>query len=283
MDLVRRHWKKVVGGGVVAGIVYWLLSNRLVAPPRRRERKKALEVDSDVEKRFQEATSAVSQGLGGGMSDEHQLMLYGYFKQATVGPASEAGLAAPSLFDMVGQAMRDAWEKLGTMSAQAAMEEYVKIVKEYGGSGGGESANQAAKSWKATSKMLQEEEPIDEDQPRDILYFAREGLVDDVRQLLREDASRLMARDEDGVTPLLWACDRGHEALVTELLNAGAKVNETDGSGMTPLHYACMCSHVEIVKLLLARGAKADAQDSDGTTPVELADLPDIVELLNKM
>ncbi len=39
--------------------------------------------------------------------------------------------------------------------------------------------------------------------------------------MVQHSADVLSIKDEDGVTGLLWACDRGHTELAVELLNAG--------------------------------------------------------------
>jgi ankyrin repeat protein len=89
-------------------------------------------------------------------------------------------------------------------------------------------------------------------------------------------------KDSDGVSGLLWACDRGWVEIVIEILNRGGNIEQEDTSGLRPLHYAAMCNHTDLVKVLLSRGAKADAKDHDGVTPAELCDSPEILVLLQQ-
>lgn len=51
-----------------------------------------------------------------------------------------------------------------------------------------------------------------------------------------------LPRDGDGLTPLHWACDRGHVPLAQAILETfPGQVNTTDTSQQTPLHYGeCM-------------------------------------------
>jgi len=67
----------------------------------------------------------------------------------------------------------------------------------------------------------------------------------------------------------------GSPRLVGLLLKHGADPNGQDDDGMTPLHWACGLAGepemVEIVELLLTHGASVDRTDSDGRTPVEHA------------
>lgn len=51
-----------------------------------------------------------------------QLSFYSYFKQATVGPCTGA---RPAFWDVVGRAKYDAWQKLGAMEKETAMQNYV--------------------------------------------------------------------------------------------------------------------------------------------------------------
>lgn len=41
----------------------------------------------------------------------------------------------------------------------------------------------------------------------------------------------LDSRDEQGLTGLLWACDRGDVALVSQLLDVGADIQQQDSQG----------------------------------------------------
>ncbi len=60
-------------------------------------------------------------------------------------------------------------------------------------------------------------------------------------------------------------------AAVDALLNAGARVNETQHGGWTPLHQAASHGFTDLVQLLLDRGADRAARSDDGRTPLEMA------------
>jgi len=87
----------------------------------------------------------------------------------------------------------------------------------------------------------------------------------------------------DSLTPLHAACRRGHVAIVTRLLGAGADVHRMDADGCTALHYVCDCQHVAVARLLIDAGADVDAADGAGSTPLNSACIygsPPLVALL---
>ncbi|KAL3441220.1 hypothetical protein BJX65DRAFT_322528 [Aspergillus insuetus] len=76
-----------------------------------------------------------------------------------------------------------------------------------------------------------------------------------------------------GQTPLIWAAEYGHAAVVKVLLDRGAAVHLTDTKfGQTPLLWAAEKGREEVVKLLLETlGVMVDAQSNYGKTALHLA------------
>jgi len=54
------------------------------------------------------------------------------------------------------------------------------------------------------------------------------------------------------------------------LLDAGAKVTETNAAGDTPLHAAAAAAHTSLIQLFVDRGAAIDATNNAGQTPLAL-------------
>ncbi len=80
-------------------------------------------------------------------------------------------------------------------------------------------------------------------------------------------------RNKHGDTPLLVACQKGHTAIASLLVNAvGVKLNAKNKfTGNTALHYAMLAGNPSLVKLLLTCGMDAGIQNSTGKSPQKIA------------
>lgn len=70
--------------------------------------------------------------------------------------------------------------------------------------------------------------------------------------------------DNNGVTPLTVAASLGFVEGVEALVNAGARVDDSNASGETALIAATHRRDVAMVRLLLAKGANPDRTDNSG-------------------
>ncbi|KAL8344915.1 hypothetical protein RB601_005110 [Gaeumannomyces tritici] len=107
------------------------------------------------------------------------------------------------------------------------------------------------------------------------LSWAAENGHEAVVKLLAAGRANVEAKDKYGRTPLSWAAANGHEAVV-ELLLATSKVDveaKDSNDGWTPLSWAAENGHKAVVELLLATSkVDVEAKDSnDGWTPLSWA------------
>ena len=69
-------------------------------------------------------------------------------------------------------------------------------------------------------------------------------------------------------TAFMLACSRGHEAVVSQLIQAGVNVNDQAESGYTAFMMACSpcCGYEAVVSLLIQAGANVNDHDENGRT-----------------
>eukprot|EP01112_Ceratiomyxa_fruticulosa_P021505 TRINITY_DN758_c0_g1_i2.p1 TRINITY_DN758_c0_g1~~TRINITY_DN758_c0_g1_i2.p1 ORF type:complete len:518 (+),score=70.79 TRINITY_DN758_c0_g1_i2:261-1814(+) len=87
-----------------------------------------------------------------------------------------------------------------------------------------------------------------------------------------DSASKLIGLREGryGQTALHISAERGHEKILSVLLDHGADVDATNGNNWTPLHIACSKGHRSVVEVLLSRGANR-TKLVENFTPLNLA------------
>jgi ankyrin repeat protein len=74
--------------------------------------------------------------------------------------------------------------------------------------------------------------------------------------MLLKKGAKVDSEDEDRRTPLSWAAERGHEAVVQLLLEEGADDESKDKNGRTPLSWATEERHKPVMKLLQSHAVK---------------------------
>ena len=94
-----------------------------------------------------------------------------------------------------------------------------------------------------------------------LVAAARQGDLHEVQRLVDEaagEAALLDVPDEAGVTALGWAASHGHEAVVTALIEAGARVSAAQDhpDSQPPLYVALTKGRLDVATLLLE--ARAD-------------------------
>jgi len=103
------------------------------------------------------------------------------------------------------------------------------------------------------------------------LSYAAQNGHEAVVQLLLEHKADVSAKDNNRWTALHIAAVYGHEAVVRLLLEHKADVGAKDNDGWTALHIAAVYGHEAVVRLLLEHKADVGAKDNDGLTALHLA------------
>ncbi|KAF8536164.1 hypothetical protein BDD12DRAFT_852256 [Trichophaea hybrida] len=102
------------------------------------------------------------------------------------------------------------------------------------------------------------------------LHFAsRCGLLEVVQDLPSMNNVIAARQDNLGRTPLMYAAENGHDAVVQHWINYNADINDYDNSNLTALDYAAQKGHTSIVILLLCYGASFLVDDQAVQTTLE--------------
>jgi len=225
---------------------------------------------------FEEAAEKVKKAKK--IDQENQLTLYGLYKQAMVG---DVNVSRPWLLDMVGQAKWDAWKKFEGFTMVNAGLAYIYIVNtlledgenassmEDLGEGGGGGGTVFGGMGVSVSVLK------DNGDARP--WASGEEIFD---AITKEDLSKLQnclkagadvnLKDEDQMTPLHFAVDRGFLEAVQLLIDSKADVNAQDSDLQTPIMFAVTCEHLDIITVLKTAGADLTIKNSDGLTVMEL-------------
>lgn len=240
---------------------------------------------TELDNAFSAATAfvAVSSAdkLPNKLPNEVQLQLYGLYKIATEGPCS---VPAPPAFKRTARAKWNAWQKLGAMPPEDAMQKYIDIVTELfpswatggadkteGGDMERHSSDSRGPMGPVFSTLVHEEESGNESKMDAIHAFAREGDIDQLLKCIESGVS-VNLKDSEGRTPLHWAVDRGHLGVVELLLSKHADVDVKDNDGQTPLHYAVVCDREAIADYLVKHNADVHVKDNEDASPSSLCE-----------
>ncbi|KAJ6133492.1 hypothetical protein N7471_008707 [Penicillium samsonianum] len=127
--------------------------------------------------------------------------------------------------------------------------------------GGGTPVSLAIEnSWNELATLLSEMSSKSSlDDGRCLLHVAAQsGSLTWTISLLEFHKEMLNATDQDSWTPLHYAADRGHENIVSYLLDGKCSASPSDSNGWTPLHAAIRHHHLSCAALLLKAQKKMD-------------------------
>jgi uncharacterized protein len=109
--------------------------------------------------------------------------------------------------------------------------------------------------------------------PAEDLFNAVENGDATAVQALLANGADVNAKDADGGTALMAACQKGHREVVQALFAHGAtQVNaKTKYSGVSALMEASENGHLDVVQALLEKGADVNTKSDDGRIALTLA------------
>ena len=196
---------------------------------------------------------------------------------ALMAVARTGNLAAATLLVQHG-AKVDTREHWGGQTALiwAAAQNQAAMIKLLASRGADVNARATVRDWQRRVTAEGRPKDMNHGGMTPLLYAAREGHIDCMRELLRLKAQVDLA-DPDGTTPLVLALMNGHWDAGKLLIEAGADVNLWDLYGQSPLYMAVdmktlpagarvelpamdALSGVDMIKLLLAKGANPNMQ-----------------------
>ncbi|CAN6994959.1 unnamed protein product [Brassica oleracea var. botrytis] len=137
---------------------------------------------------------------------------------------------------MTARAKWQAWQKMGAMPADEAMEKYIDLVTHLypawveGGSkgrnrsGGAAGSNSRAPMGPVFSSLVYEEESENEMKIDAIHAFAREGEVENLLKCIESGIPLTSKCKSEGRTPLHWVIDRGHLNVAKALVDKNTDV-----------------------------------------------------------
>ena len=107
---------------------------------------------------------------------------------------------------------------------------------------------------------------------KNIIHLASEGNQPSIMiYFLYKEGLDIFTRDENGSSPLHWACYSGAEESVNFLLSLKADINSQDKEKLTPLHLATLYNREKIVIKLLQNGANKYNKNTRGELPIDIA------------
>ncbi|XKL63998.1 hypothetical protein PGB90_006362 [Kerria lacca] len=221
---------------------------------------------SEIERNFLKACQYVQ--------NNHSLLssnlisdLYKFYKQAVCG---KCNVPKPSKFNFNAYNKWKLWSKLGNMSEIEAMQNYVQLLNNRIINWEEDVDSQLNNnSWVVVSSLSAEED-IPES-TKDIYDWVKEGQLNKIKSSTEKFSVDI--HDNQGMTLLHWAADRGHLNVVQYLVvDMKADMNCCDEENQTPLHYAAACGHLEVCKFLIDFGADVNALDNNNLSPKDIAE-----------
>jgi palmitoyltransferase len=117
---------------------------------------------------------------------------------------------------------------------------------------------------------------------KNVLHLAAESNQPSILvHFLLNEPLEITSVDENGSTPLHWACYSGAFESVNYLLSLDANINALDNEKFTPLHLAVTNNKEKIVRFLLQKGADKTISSIKKELPIDIARNKNYVNIEN--
>ena len=231
------------------------------------------------------------------LSKDNLLYLYSRFKYVNEGPCN---CGRPSgMFNFDAKAKYDSWKALGQAKTREECKfEYIEKLDKMAdyqwrngftaredetesSSKGFSNADKTGTFGMKMSVMAQNDEESTHVDADNYFDLCKSGNLEKLRSVLNVENKDQV--DENEMTVLMWACDRGSLEIVKFLVDElKADLNKQDSDGQTCLHYAVSCEHLELVKYLAIKdGLNKNLTDSEGLKAADLTQNKEILQSLS--
>ena len=208
-----------------------------------------------------------------GLEDEQRLQLYGLYKQSTIG---DVNVPKPMMLDIVGTAKWNAWKGFEGFPKNAAAKAYVYLIdctlngeEPYEKRSADESVFTGMGLSLSSMQYGEGEGDCKWTEEQQIFAAVTDGNLEELERLIIAGAD-VNSADQDEMTPLHYAVDRGLFDAATVLIQHSANVNAQNSDGETPLTLAVTCEHEELVRLLLEHGADKTLKGEHSTGALDI-------------
>ena len=190
-------------------------------------------------------------------------------------PGSSAGSRRRSPLDSVGDLAASLPSTTGAMPSLAALRQSQQHLL---------NPEAALRNELTSDSLLRILTESDAQRDNEIMLLAETGNLSGITVMIEGGFNFSKVRGLNGFTPLHHACNRGHGAVVSELLRAHPLLlHALTDTGDSPLHLAVYAGNMLTVEQLLDRGADIDCSNNDGESPLFYAArkaMPAVVRLL---
>ena len=117
-----------------------------------------------------------------------------------------------------------------------------------------QAVRSSTRSKELVEKLLSNDEDINQKEEimeNTPLHFASFYNCLPIVKLLVSKGANLNLINKNGLTPLMWAIEKGHTAIAKFLLTSGADITIADSQGFTALHKAVLNGNTEVLSAII--------------------------------